>query len=103
MELPDMTIEIEHTGDQNLDKDYANHDYKVTLIGNDATMGDINVGLNIKTKTTFGEKLNFPELSEGKAVNVAEMSDAEMMGLMSEIQRNIEQFVGENAQLLQGM
>ncbi|MCM3731655.1 hypothetical protein M3196_08270 [Fictibacillus nanhaiensis] len=103
MELPDMTIEIEHKGDQNLDKDYANHDYKVTLIGNDPAIGDINVGLNIKTKTTFGEKLKFPELSEGKAVNVAEMSDAEMMGMMSEIQRNIEQFIGENAQFLQGM
>lgn len=103
MELPDMTIEIEHKADQNLDKDYANHDYKVTLIGNDPSMGDINVGLNIKTKTTFGEKLKFPELSEGKAVNVAEMSDAEMMGMMSEIQRNIEQFVGENAQMFQGM
>lgn len=103
MELPDMTIEIEHKADQNLDKDYANHDYKVTLIGNDPSMGDINVGLNIKTKTTFGDKLKFPELSEGKAVNVAEMSDAEMMGMMSEIQRNIEQFVGENAQMLQGM
>ncbi len=102
MELPDMTIEIEHTGDQNLDKDYANHDYKVTLTGNDATMGDINVGLNIKTKTTFGDKLKFPDLSEGKAVNVAEMSDAEMMGMMSEIQRNIEQFVGENASMFQG-
>ncbi|OOE14614.1 DUF6583 family protein [Fictibacillus arsenicus] len=103
MELPDMTIEIEHKADQNLDKDYANHDYKVTLIGNDPSMGDINVGLNIKTKTTFGEKLTFPELSEDKAVNVAEMSDAEMMGMMSEIQRNIEQFVGENAQMFQGM
>jgi hypothetical protein len=103
MELPDMTIEIEHKGDQNLDKDYAYHDYKVTLIGNDPAIGDINVGLNIKTKTTFGEKLKFPELSEGKAVNVAEMSDAEMMGMMSEIQRNIEQFIGENAQFLQGM
>jgi hypothetical protein len=103
MELPDMTIEIEHKGDQNLDKDYANHDYKVTLIANDPAIGDINVGLNIKTKTTFGEKLKFPELSEGKAVNVAEMSDAEMMGMMSEIQRNIEQFIGENAQFLQGM
>ncbi|MQR95841.1 DUF6583 family protein [Fictibacillus phosphorivorans] len=101
MELPDMTLEIEHTGDQNLDKDFAKHDYKVTLKGNDATMGDINVGLNIKTKTTFGDKLKFPELSEGKAVNVAEMSDAEMMTMMSEIQRNIEQFIGENAQLLQ--
>lgn len=103
MELPDMTIEIEHKADQNLDKDYANHDYKVTLIGNDPSIGDINVGLNIKTKTTFGDKLKFPELSEDKAVNVAEMSDAEMMGMMSEIQRNIEQFVGENAQMLQGM
>lgn len=101
MELPDMTLEIEHTGDQNLDKDFANHDYKVTLKGNDATMGDINVGLNIKTKTTFGDKLKFPELSEGKAVNVAEMSDAEMMTMMSEIQRNIEQFIGENAQMFQ--
>lgn len=103
MELPDMTIEIEHKADQNLDKDYANHDYKVTLIGNDPSMGDINVGLNIKTKTTFGDKLKFPELSEDKAVNVAEMSDAEMMGMMSEIQRNIEQFVGENAQMFQGL
>lgn len=103
MELPDMTVEIEHTGDQNLDKDYANHDYKVTLIGNDPSMGDINVGLNIKTKTTFGEKLKFPELSKGKAENIAEMSDAEMMGMMSEIQRNIEQFVGENAQMFQGL
>ncbi|MBH0169117.1 DUF6583 family protein [Fictibacillus sp. 18YEL24] len=101
MELPDMTLEIEHTGDQNLDKDFAKHDYKVTLTGNDATMGDINVGLNIKTKTTFGDKLKFPELSEGKAVNVAEMSDAEMMTMMSEIQRNIEQFIGENAQMFQ--
>ncbi|WP_144697263.1 DUF6583 family protein [Fictibacillus phosphorivorans] len=101
MELPDMTLEIEHTGDQNLDKDFAKHDYKVTLVGNDATMGDINVGLNIKTKTTFGDKLKFPELSEGKAVNVAEMSDAEMMTMMSEIQRNIEQFIGENAQMFQ--
>ncbi|WP_137791019.1 DUF6583 family protein [Bacillus sp. E(2018)] len=101
MELPDMTLEIEHTGDQNLDKDFANHDYKVTLTGNDATMGDINVGLNIKTKTTFGDKLKFPELSEGKAVNVAEMSDAEMMTMMSDIQRNIEQFIGENAQMFQ--
>ncbi|MBY6037242.1 hypothetical protein KUV80_11280 [Fictibacillus nanhaiensis] len=101
--IPDMTIEVEHKGDQNLDKDYANHDYKVTLIGNDPSMGDINVGLNIKTKTTFGEKLSFPELSEGKAVNVAEMSDAEMMGMMSEIQRNLEQFMGENAQFLQGL
>ncbi|MFE1242829.1 hypothetical protein ACFW35_01760 [Fictibacillus sp. NPDC058756] len=103
MELPDMTIEIEHKADQNLDKDYANHDYKVTLIGNDPSIGDINVGLNIKTKTTFGDKLKFPELSEDKAVNVAEMSDAEMMGMMSEIQRNIEQFVGENAQMFQGL
>jgi hypothetical protein len=103
VELPDMTIEIEHKADQNLDKDYANHDYKVTLIGNDPSMGDINVGLNIKTKTTFGDKLKFPELSEGKAVNVVEMSDAEMMGMMSEIQRNIEQFVGENAQMFQGL
>jgi hypothetical protein len=103
MELPDMTIEIEHKADQNLDKDYANHDYKVTLIGNDPAMGDINVGLNIKTKTTFGEKLKFPDLSDDKAVNVAEMSDAEMMGMMSEIQRNIEQFVGENAQMFQGL
>lgn len=103
MELPDMTVEIEHTGDQNLDKDYANHDYKVTLIGNDPSMGDINVGLNIKTKTTFGEKLKFPELSKGKAENIAEMSDAEMMGMMSEIQRNIEQFIGENAQMFQGL
>ncbi|MFD1359168.1 hypothetical protein ACFQ4X_14705 [Fictibacillus halophilus] len=103
MELPDMTIEIEHKADQNLDKDYANHDYKVTLVGNDPSMGDINVGLNIKTKTTFGDKLKFPELSEDKAVNVAEMSDAEMMGMMSEIQRNIEQFVGENAQMFQGL
>ncbi|MCM3717641.1 DUF6583 family protein [Fictibacillus phosphorivorans] len=103
MELPDMTVEIEHKGDQNLDKDYANHDYKVTLKGNDPSMGNINVGLNIKTKTTFGKKLNFPELAEGKAVNVAEMSDAEMMGMMSEIQRNIEQFIGENAQMFQGM
>jgi hypothetical protein len=101
MELPDMTLELEHTGDQNLDKDFANHDYKVTLVGNDATMGDINVGLNIKTKTTFGDKLKFPELSEGKAVNVAEMSDAEMMTMMSDIQRNIEQFIGENAQMFQ--
>lgn len=101
MELPDMTLEIEHKGDQNLDKDFANHDYKVTLVGNDATMGDINVGLNIKTKTTFGDKLKFPELSEGKAVNVAEMSDAEMMTMMSDIQRNIEQFIGENAQMFQ--
>lgn len=101
MELPDMTLEIEHKGDQNLDKDFANHDYKVTLVGNDATMGDINVGLNIKTKTTFGDKLKFPELSEGKAVNVAEMSDAEMMTMMSDIQRNIEQFIGENAQMYQ--
>lgn len=101
MELPDMTLEIEHTGDQNLDKDFAKHDYKVTLVGNDATMGDINVGLNIKTKTTFGDKLKFPELSEGKAVNVAEMSDAEMMTMMSDIQRNIEQFIGENAQMFQ--
>lgn len=103
MALPDMTVEIEHTGDQNLDKDYANHDYKVTLIGNDPSMGDINVGLNIKTKTTFGEKLKFPELSKGKAENIAEMSDAEMMGMMSEIQRNIEQFIGENAQMFQGL
>ncbi|ANX14005.1 hypothetical protein ABE41_018490 [Fictibacillus arsenicus] len=103
IELPDMTIEIEHKADQNLDKDYANHDYKVTLIGNDPSMGDINVGLNIKTKTTFGDKLKFPTLSEDKAVNVAEMSDAEMMGMMSEIQRNIEQFVGENAQMFQGL
>lgn len=103
MELPDMTVEVEHTGDQNLDKDYANHDYKVTLIGNDPSMGDINVGLNIKTKTTFGEKLKFPELSKGKAENIAEMSDAEMMGMMSEIQRNIEQFIGENAQMFQGL
>ncbi|MED1863876.1 hypothetical protein P4V41_10485 [Fictibacillus nanhaiensis] len=101
MEIPDMTLEIEHKGDQNLDKDFANHDYKVTLKGNDATMGDINVGLNIKTKTTFGDKLKFPELSEGKAVNVAEMSDAEMMTMMSDIQRNIEQFIGENAQMFQ--
>ncbi|WP_416729847.1 hypothetical protein [Fictibacillus sp. JL2B1089] len=101
MELPDVTLEIEHKGDQNLDKDFANHDYKVTLVGNDATMGDINVGLNIKTKTTFGDKLKFPELSEGKAVNVAEMSDAEMMTMMSDIQRNIEKFIGENAQMFQ--
>jgi hypothetical protein len=103
VEIPDMTVEIEHKGDQDLDKDFANHDYKITLIGNDPSMGDINVGLNIKTKTTFGEKLKFPELSKGKADNLAEMSDAEMMGLMSEVQRNIEQFIGENAQMLEGL
>jgi hypothetical protein len=101
MEIPEVTLEIEHKGDQNLNKDYANHDYKVTLLTNDPSIGDINVGLNIKTKTTFGKKLTFPELSEGKAVNLAEISDAEMMGMMSEIQRNIQNFIGENAQFLQ--
>jgi hypothetical protein len=75
----------------------------VRLISNDPSLGDLNVGLNIKTKTTFGKKLEFPELAEGKSVNLAEMSDAEMMGLMSEIQRNLQQFMGENANFMQGL
>ncbi|MDR7073405.1 DUF6583 family protein [Fictibacillus barbaricus] len=102
-QIPQATLEIEHKGDQNLDKDFANHDYKVRLISKDPSLGDLNVGLNIKTKTTFGKKLKFPELAEGKSVNLAEMSDAEMMGLMSEIQRNLQQFMGENASFMQGL
>lgn len=102
-QIPQGTLEIEHKGDQNLDKDFANHDYKVRLISNDPSLGDLNVGLTIKTKTTFGKKLKFPELAEGKADNLAEMSDAEMMGLMSEIQRNLQQFMGENAQFMEGL
>jgi hypothetical protein len=101
--IPQVTFEIEHKGDQNLGKDYANHDYKVKMISNDPSLGNFNVGLNIKTKTTFGKKLKFPDLAEGKSVNLAELSDAETMSLMTEIQQNLQQFMGDNAQLMQGL
>ncbi|MFC0187091.1 DUF6583 family protein [Fictibacillus aquaticus] len=102
-ELPDFKLQLEHKGKQDLDNDKAQHDFKTTIVVNDPSMGgEMKMDLNIKSKTTFTDKLKFPKLSGDNAVNAAEASDEEIGAIMQEVQMNIQNFIGENAQLFQG-
>ncbi|MFC7371438.1 hypothetical protein ACFQPF_07100 [Fictibacillus iocasae] len=102
-ELPDFKLQLEHKGKQDLDNNKAQHDFKTTILVNDPSLGgEMKMDLNIKSKTTFTDKLKFPKLSDGNAVNAAEASDEDIAAIMQEVQMNIQNFIGSNAELFQG-
>lgn len=64
---------------------------------------DMPMGVSLKLKTTeeFGKPLEIPQVNESNGINLATLSDEQMMEIQQEVGISMQTFMQENAELVQ--